>query len=135
MHEHVVVAAVLRKDGEVLLCHRSPERRWYPDVWDFPGGHVIPGELPEQALRRELLEELGVDVGDLRGPILHKVDDQAGLDLALWESRAWTGSVENRQPHEHDAIGWFRADQLDGLDFADPCYLRLLQDLLRDGEG
>ena len=37
---HDVVAGVLIRDGHVLLCHRSPAREWYPDVWDLPGGHV-----------------------------------------------------------------------------------------------
>lgn len=56
---HVVVAAVLRRRGRALLVHRSPQRRWYPDVWDLPGGHVEAGEDPAQALARELTEELG----------------------------------------------------------------------------
>jgi 8-oxo-dGTP diphosphatase len=59
MDPHLVVAATLHSDDRILLCHRSPTRRWFPDVWDFPGGHVEPGEAPLQALARELLEELG----------------------------------------------------------------------------
>jgi len=50
-----------------VLCHRSPERRWYPDVWDFPGGHIEPGEDPQAALRREVAEELGADLHHVEG--------------------------------------------------------------------
>lgn len=131
MQEHHVVAAILRRADQVLLCHRSPRRQWYPDVWDFPGGHVEPGERPEDALRREVAEELGAELESLDGePVLHKIDPMAGLDLTVWASRRWRGTVSNLQPEEHDAIGWFKQEQLDGLRFADPSYLGLLRHLL-----
>jgi 8-oxo-dGTP diphosphatase len=57
-----IVAALLMRSGRVLLCHRSGDRRWYPDVWDLPGGHVEDGEPPIQALARELKEELGIRI-------------------------------------------------------------------------
>jgi hypothetical protein len=71
MTDHHVVAVILRQADRLLLCHRAPTRRWYPDVWDFPGGHVEPEERPEEALRREILEELGVELDGVDGaPIL-----------------------------------------------------------------
>jgi 8-oxo-dGTP diphosphatase len=131
VEEHHVVAAILRRRDEVLLCHRSPERRWYPDVWDFPGGHVEPGEDPLDALRREIAEELGAELEGVDGdPVLHRIAPEAGLDLTVWVSRRWRGPITNRAPEEHDAIGWFAAGQLDGLSLADPSYLGLLQRLL-----
>jgi 8-oxo-dGTP diphosphatase len=100
-------------------------------VWDFPGGHVQPGERPEDALWREVAEELGVELDDLDGgPVLRRIDHQAGLDLTIWVSRRWRGTIANLQPEEHDAIGWFGKEQLDGLSFADPSYLPLLRHLL-----
>jgi 8-oxo-dGTP diphosphatase len=132
--DHLVVAAILRRGDRVLLCHRSPRRRWFPDVWDFPGGHVHAGEIPEDALRRELREELGVElVGVREQPVLRQVDPEAGLQLTVWLSRGWRGTVVNRQPEEHDAIGWFTKNELNGLTFADPCYLPLLQGVLAEG--
>jgi mutator protein MutT len=131
MEDHRVVAAILRRETHVLLCHRSPRRLWFPDVWDFPGGHVEAGEPPEDALRRELVEELGVELEDLGGgPVLRRIDAEGGLDLTVWVSRRWRGTVVNRQPEEHDAIGWFERDQLDELSFADTSYLALLQHFL-----
>jgi 8-oxo-dGTP diphosphatase len=123
VEDHRVVAVVLRRVDQVLLCHRSPGRRWYPDVWDFPGGHVRAGEDPEEALRREVAEELGAELEGVESdPVLRRVDPQAGLDLTVWVSRRWRGTVSNLQPAEHDAIGWFGTGQLDGLSFADSAY-------------
>ena len=51
-------AGALIRDGTVLLVKRSPQMRFYPDVWDLFGGHVEGGESSEDALRREAMEEL-----------------------------------------------------------------------------
>ena len=61
-----VVAAILQKDGRILVGQRTPEQS-HPLKWEFPGGKVEPGESPEQALARELEEELGIRsaAGDL----------------------------------------------------------------------
>jgi 8-oxo-dGTP diphosphatase len=131
MEAHQVVGAVLRQGNQVLLCHRSPERSWFPDRWDLPGGHVRPGEEPEAALRRELAEELGVERIGLDGPpVLHQVDTDHGFDLTVWVTTSWRGTVANRQPAEHDALGWFGREQFGELRFADPSYMTLLEGLL-----
>ncbi|WP_308285363.1 NUDIX domain-containing protein [Actinoplanes hulinensis] len=52
-----IVTALLRDGNRILLVHRSPRKRWYPDLWDMPGGHVEPGERPTAALVREIHEE------------------------------------------------------------------------------
>ena len=80
---HDVVMALLRRDDRVLLCHRSPDREWFPDVWDFPGGHVEPGERPEDALVRELAEELGVTIAAPRDAPFGTLEDP-DLRGALW---------------------------------------------------
>src|SRR5688500_16160068 len=52
-----IVAAILRDDDRVLLCHRSAGRRWYHDVGDLPAGEVDKREEPKEAIVRELREE------------------------------------------------------------------------------
>lgn len=129
MADHVVVAAILHSEGKVLLCHRSPTRRWFPDVWDFPGGHVEVNEAPLDALARELQEELGIAIQDLRPePLLLRVDGD--LDLTVWVCTHWDGAIENRQPHEHDELKWFTKAELAHLTMAHPAYLPVLQRLL-----
>ena len=117
---HVVVAAALVRDGRVLLCHRSPRRAWYPDVWDLPGGHVEPGESAYDALARELREELGVTPVD-PGRAWKRVRTPAER-LQVWRVTAWEGEPVNLAPEEHDEIGWFTPVQVAGMALALPVY-------------
>lgn len=55
-----VVAAVIRRDDDILLCQRRPTDR-HPNKWEFPGGKIEVGETVEACLRRELREELGIE--------------------------------------------------------------------------
>ena len=130
---HRVVVAELRRRDEVLLCHRSPDRQWYPNVWDFPGGHLEDGEQAKQALRREVLEEIGVDIGAVGGPPLLELSDPVtGIDLSLWLVEEWSGHVGNLQLEEHDEIGWFRSADVRNLTFADEAYRGMLEAILSD---
>lgn len=132
----VVVAGALVDDGRILLAHRSPARRWYPDVWDLPGGHVEPGESGVQALVRELDEELGVTVVDgscvpVSTLTLTAGDGVGDLRLSVWSVRRWSGTPVNRCLEEHDQLGWFRAADLARLVLAHDDYPALLGGLLR----
>ena len=113
----ISVAALVR-DGLVLLVHRHPSRRWYPDCWDLVGGHVESGELPDQAVRRECLEELGVHVHDPL-PIPMTVSDPT-LELHAFLVTRWEGEPVNAAPEEHDDLRWFQPGDLANLTMADP---------------
>lgn len=64
-HRTVVVGLVWNRQGELLFCKMSPDRGVFPGPWGFPGGGIEPGERMEDALRRELREELGIEVTDI----------------------------------------------------------------------
>jgi mutator protein MutT len=124
-----VVAGALIEGGRILLCHRSPGRRWYPDVWDFPGGHVELGESPTEALERELLEELGVEVYSLPpGPLIQL--STVDVEMGIWLVGSWKGRPANLAPEEHDAIAWFTAEELTALEMAHASYLDLFRAIL-----
>jgi 8-oxo-dGTP diphosphatase len=129
MAERIVAGAMI-KDGRILLCHRSPNRRWYPDVWDLPGGHVESGETSTEALKRELLEELGVSVRSLARSPLDRVRTPE-FELDIWPVTDWHGTPANLVPDEHDAIAWFAAEDLTTLEMAHHSYLALLGTALR----
>lgn len=126
---HQVVAALLKREGRVLLCHRSATRRWYPDVWDLPGGHVEAGEAPTRALVRELREELGVTIEEPAGPAMTRVSTSE-FEMQIWLVETWTGSLANAAPQEHDALDWFDGPALDGLRLAHDIYPRLITGVL-----
>lgn len=132
-----VVAGVLVRDGRVLLGHRNPSRRWYPDVWDLPGGHVERRESELGALVRELYEELGVrvlgsDCQKVRILDLPISEDGGELRFSVWSVCRWVGTPVNRSLEEHDELGWFSGDDLSKLKLAHPDYQHLLGALVRD---
>ncbi|NIK59592.1 NUDIX hydrolase [Kribbella shirazensis] len=111
----IAVGALVR-DGLVLLVHRHPSRRWYPDCWDLVGGHVESGELPHQAVSRECLEEVGVQVYD-PVPIPMTISDP-NLNMHAFLVTRWDGEPVNAAPDEHDDLRWFRPSDLVDLKLA-----------------
>jgi 8-oxo-dGTP pyrophosphatase MutT (NUDIX family) len=116
----IAVAALVR-DGLVLMVHRHPLRRWYPDCWDLVGGHVDSDESPDQAVSRECLEELGIHVHDPL-PIPITVSDPT-LDMYAFLVTRWEGEPVNAAPEEHDDLRWFRPPDLADLKIAHPASL------------
>jgi len=107
----------------------------YPNVWDFAGGHVEPGESPHGALARELLEELGIEL-DMHAlpaaPALQVVETD--LDLSIWVVSEWTGEPTNLAPEEHDRIAWFDKATALGLPLAHPSCRELIEQHLTPAE-
>ncbi len=97
--------------GRVLLVRRSPDARYYPDVWDLFGGHVEAGESLEEALRREAREELGVEVESFHslGTVYDPVEP---AEITVFVVVAWRGEPVNAAPNEHSEIGWFSPGEL-----------------------
>jgi 8-oxo-dGTP diphosphatase len=109
----VLVAACVLLDGDgKLLIAKRPEGRPLAGLWEFPGGKVEPGETPEQALVRELAEELGIGiaVSDLT-PLTfasHGYPD-FHLLMPLYLCRRWRGTLT---AHEGQELRWVRPDEL-----------------------
>ena len=126
---HRVVVGILIRPGQVLMCHRRADRDWYPDVWDFPGGHLEPGETAEEALVREAREELGVH---LVGPLTEQAawsSDDGEEDITFLLVERWHGQPANLAPEEHDAIRWVSVEEALALRLPDPAYPHLLRSL------
>jgi 8-oxo-dGTP diphosphatase len=107
----VAACALLDREGAVLIAKR-PEGRPLAGLWEFPGGKVEAGEEPEEALIRELHEELGIDIAkrDLM-PLTfasHAYPD-FHLFMPVYLCRRWQGSVA---PHEGQELLWVKPDAL-----------------------
>lgn len=107
------VGGVLILNHKILLGKRMPDRL-YPDIWDIFGGHIEKGESLEDTLARELEEELGIEV--LESEFLEQYRDKDptyGLDYIhnIFIVKNWSGEPYNRNPKEHESLGWFSKEE------------------------
>lgn len=121
-----VAAALILRGGEVLICQRGPDQPMGLQ-WEFPGGKIETGESPEQALKRELGEELGIEaaIGPLVTRIRHNYRHGGAVDLQFFVVRDFTGEMESRV---HAQFRWARLEDLPGFDFL-PADRGLIRDL------
>jgi len=106
----VAVAVLIRSDGAALLARR-PETKVYAGYWEFPGGKIEPGEPVREALRREIREELGIEI-ECAYPWITRVFvyPHAKVRLHFYRVYAWRGEP---RAVEHQAIAWQRPDAIE----------------------
>lgn len=105
---HNIVNALLLREDKVLLARRSRHRKAYPDRWSFPGRHVERHETLDQALCREVAEELGIVPLDYK-PIFQILDRNVTAELICYHLYAvtkWDGEPTILD-EEHSEIRWF----------------------------
>ena len=99
----VAVGVLIDREGRFLLTSR-PEGKVYAGYWEFPGGKLEAGETVEQALRRELYEELGIALGAAQPWKVELVDyEHARVRLHFCKVFDWQGEFEMR---EGQAMAW-----------------------------
>ena len=127
----VVAVALVDIDGRVLIAKR-PAGKALAGLWEFPGGKVEDGELPETALVRELKEELGIDITEsCLAPLTFAshVYDDFHLLMPLYVCRVWKGEIKAREGQD---LKWVRPVRLGDYDMppADAPLIAMLRDLL-----
>lgn len=127
----VAACALIDADGRVLLARRPPGRP-LAGLWEFPGGKVEKGERPEQALVREMSEELGIEIAE---PCLAPLTfashtyPEFHLLMPLFACRRWKGTPEAREGQE---LAWVRPNRMGEFPMppADEPLRAMLRDLL-----
>ena len=108
---------ILIRGARLLLGLRARERSAYPGCWAVPGGHVEPGETPVQAATREILEELGVTVTDLRQLEPISIREASGpVIFHMYSASQWIGGEPAMNSDEHSQLCWFSVDEACSLD-------------------
>jgi 8-oxo-dGTP diphosphatase len=110
-----VAAALIVRGSEILICQRREDQPMALQ-WEFPGGKVEPGETAEEALQRELNEELGIEasVGSLVTRIRHTYRNGGAVDLQFFAVAKFSGELVNRIFHD---IRWVKLKDLPDYDF------------------
>ena len=108
-----VAAAIIREGDRIFATQRGYGP--YKDGWEFPGGKIEPGETPEQALAREIREELDTDV--IVGNKVAQVEydyPEFHLSMGCYLCTVRSGQLTLK---EHESARWLRTDELDTVDW------------------
>lgn len=113
---------IFNDDGtKVLMAQRGPKARHEQFKWEGPGGQLDEGETYEAAAKREILEELGIQI-DL-GPVIGEYDHVVDANGEAWEAKIFSATTK-QTPHlpEPDKVcgfGWFTREEVARLSLAD----------------
>lgn len=121
----LVTAAIIEENGKFLVTQR-PAHKPHPHMWEFPGGKMDAGESPQQALQRELLEELAIEisVGSIFDVIYHSYDWGPVLIL-VYHCRWLSGEIKHLEVDTHRWVTLIEMGQLPLLPADQPLLTRL----------
>lgn len=110
-----VAAALIVRDGEILIGQRRADQPM-GSLWEFPGGKIEPGESPQQALARELAEELGIqaEIGAAITRVRYHYRRGNAVDLQFFAVRDFVGEIDNRI---YQQVRWVKLPELTTYDF------------------
>ncbi len=125
-----VTAAVIEKNGKVLIARRK--HPFMGHNWEFPGGKLEDNESLEECLKREIREELGIDiaVGKLISSRKHVLNCQSAIVLYAYRARCLSGNIVL---NDHEEIAWVAPEDLQKYSFPDPDW-QIVKDILKAGD-
>ena len=123
-----VTAAVIERGGKVLIARRKSP--FMGHSWEFPGGKLEDNETLEECLKREIHEELGIDiaVGGLISSRKHVLNCQSAIMLYAYHARYLSGDIVL---NDHDEIAWVAPEDIQKYSFPDPDW-QIVKDILKE---
>jgi len=125
-----IAAAVIEKDGKILIAQRSETSKCHAGFWEFPGGKVEAGETLQECLKRELYEELSIhaEIGEHFCTSSFQLMDLTSLrsahherpqeyDMCVFKVPSFQGEIKL---NEHSAIAWVTVTELSNYTYPDP---------------
>ncbi len=117
MSEHltnIVVVGIIVRDGKVFIARRAKTKTTFPDRFELLGGHVDPGEQPVAALKREIREELAVNVhaGRLVDAFTYESEGMFKVELC-YLCTLDTGAEPTLHPEDHSESRWIGPGEID----------------------
>jgi mutator protein MutT len=135
-----IAAAVIEKNGKILIAQRSEKAKYHPGLWEFPGGKAEAGETLQECLKRELYEELDIhaEIGEyfctssfnlMDSTTLRSAHHERGqeYDMCVFKVPSFHGEIKL---NEHAAIAWVTPAELSNYNYPDPDLpiIKLLQE-------
>lgn len=121
-----VATVLIVKDGKLYMTKRKSNEDCYAGKWTFPAGHVEAGEQPYVALKREMKEELGIEIkGALQCSTISDMDPTSGQAFKhhMFIVKNWKGDLKGCKEAEQAA--WFSKNEIKGIDTFPVTYLML----------
>ena len=109
-----VIAGIVERDGRILIARRKKDDP-LKNKWEFPGGKLESHESPEECLKRELMEELGIEieVGDFFCSSSYRYR-HVTVELSFYRVASFTGEI---MLNDHQEIKWVSPAEMDSFDF------------------
>ena len=119
-HCITVIAGVIERDSRILIAKRK-KNSFLGGKWEFPGGKLEDNETPEECLKRELMEEFGIEseIGDFICSTRHPLNCQTIINLTVYRINYVSGEFNL---YDHDEIRWIRRSELNQYDFPEADY-------------
>ncbi|HEY1074564.1 MAG TPA: NUDIX domain-containing protein [Patescibacteria group bacterium] len=115
MNHRVVASAVIYKDNHILIAKRAATKKVFPNAWEIPGGKVEVGESPQQALKREVKEELGIDIEVMQPLCVYssQIGNEWWTEIDFVAVLLLPSQTITLNTHDHSDYAWINQSQID----------------------